>query len=169
MKLRSTRKVKIFNEIINPKTGVNRIDAIMDTQKQRKEAKLPLNHVLFIFDDFISHPEFNTRRGNFTKIYSMARNFNISVIISSQEYKLIPAPVRKMAMYNLFYNVYMKSEREAIIKENCSWIGEERFEIMWNFVTKEKYNFLACFVDDNRFLKNFETDITPTKDDKWGL
>lgn len=156
MELRTSRKTKIFDCITNPETKENRVEKLLAYQKSRKAAKLPLDHYLIIFDDFISAKELNSRRGIFTKIFSQARNYNVSVLLTSQEYKLIPAPVRKMSQYNLFYKVFNAKEKEAIVEENCSYLPVEEFEVLLEHATNKKFNFLMCDVDGRRFLHNFD-------------
>lgn len=166
MNLRRTRKVKIFDNLYDAQ-GENIVQKLLNFQKERKEQirylkekgmriEHPLEHYLVIFDDFITSKDLNARRGIFTKLFSQARHYQISIILTSQEYMLLPAPVRKLSQYNIFYKVFKENERQKIIEENHEFLSPEEFETMWDFATDKPYNFLMCDVDNRRFLHNFD-------------
>lgn len=149
------KKGMIFDEIIN-KNGMNRIEEILKIQKTRKENKLPLGHILLVFDDFITNSQLNKRRGIFTKIFSQARHYNVSIILTSQSYTLIPSPVRRLAMYCMVFKTGNLKERKSLIDELCNFVDENTFEAIYDTATQDRYSFLWCMINERKFLKNFE-------------
>ena len=82
------------------------LENIMNYQKKlKREDPKNLDHVLIIFDDFITNNELNKRRSSIAKLYSSARHYNISLIFTSQSYTMLPKPLRKMSFYNIFYTI----------------------------------------------------------------
>ena len=84
----------------------------------------------------------------------MPRNFGISLLISSQEYMLIPAPLRKMSYNFIIYKIKNTQEKEQVIKECQHFLDKEHLSV-YNEATKEKFNFLFSQVDENRMFKKF--------------
>ena len=161
--LQKTRGAHIFNSNYD-KFGHCILSQILQHQKEEKtEDYKNLKHVLIIFYDYIKNNALNERRCIFSTLWSMARNFNISLIISSQEFKLIPAPLRKMSDYYIIYKIKNTKEKEDLINECNNFLDEKEFEKVYNHAVKEKYNFLFSMIDENRFLKNFKEELANEK------
>ena len=94
----------------------------------------------------------------------MARHFSISVILCSQEDKLIPAPIRKLSFYNIFFRINNSKERNDMLNENYGFLDEHEFERVYNYATRDRYNFIFCMVKERKFLKIFEKVIATEKD-----
>ena len=157
--LTKTREAHLFNSIYD-ELGNNVVEAIMDYQQEAKRQDHEnMENILLIFDDFITDSALNQRRGIFTKLWSMARNFSISLIITSQEYMLIPAPLRKMSDNFIIYKIRNTTEKEQMIKECELFLNEDEFLKVYNYAVKDKYNFLLCMVDENKMLRNFTDEI----------
>ncbi len=138
----------------------------MNNQKSiKKNSPNELQHILLIFDDFITNSELNKRRGIFTKLFSSARHYNISIIISSQSYNLIPKPIRKLTFYNIFFKL-PNSELDDIIKENCAFMDEIDFLRLYKEATEIDYSFLFCMIKEKRFLQTFEKELINKEDYK---
>ena len=161
--LTKSREAHIFNSLYDSR-GNDILESILEYQReQKKEDYKNLDHLLIIFDDFISNDALNQRRGIFTKLWSMARNFNISLIITSQEYMLVPAPLRKMSDYFIVFKIRNTKEKQQMISECQNFLNETDFVSVYQEATKEKYNFLFCMVDEMRMLKNFKTELASEK------
>jgi len=152
--LANTRGAYIYTDIEN-ETGENRIEKILEFQNEMKQKHGKCEQILLVFDDFISNAEFNKRRGIFTKLFSMARHFNVSIILTSQQFTLIPATIRRLALYNIFYKINNKQELKLMLNENNGFLDENEFKKVYQIATKGKYNFRFCQVRKNRMLKNF--------------
>ena len=69
-----------------------------------------------------------------------------------------------MSDYFIVYKIRNKTEKEQMIKECQNFSNEEQFLNVYNEATKEKYNFLFCMVDEERFLHNFMRELANGKD-----
>ena len=98
--------------LIYDENDENIIENLLDYQKNNKKNGEKLEQILIIFDDFITNEELNQRRGIFTKLWSMERNFGISLLISSQEYMQILAPLRKMSDNFIIYTIIHKRKNK---------------------------------------------------------
>ncbi len=155
MKMAKKFKAKVFDDIYSP-NGSNRVEQILKKQEMREESDLPVKNVLLIFDDFISNSELNKRRGSLTKLFSMARHFQVSMVFTSQSWTLIPSPVRRMATDVIAFSTSNNKELKSLADELCNFVTEEEWKVIFEFATKEKHNFLYCQILKKRFLKNFD-------------
>jgi len=153
--LTKTRGAYVFTDI-EDENGENRIEKLLEFQKEMKKKHGKCENILLVFDDFISNADLNKRRGSILKLFTFARHFNISIILTSQQYTLIPASIRRLALYNIFYKINNKTELKLMLNENNGFLDEDEFKKVYQSATKEKYNFLFSMVREQKFLKNFE-------------
>jgi ABC-type dipeptide/oligopeptide/nickel transport system ATPase subunit len=134
------------------------IDTIMEYQKQCKENGDKLKNVLLIFDDFISDKSLNSKRNIYDKLFSMARHYNISVIITTQQYTLLPSNIRRLAWYNIIYKISNTSERKIMIYEQCNSLDmtENEFENVYKECTGEKYGFIYIDSINGKWSNKFQ-------------
>ena len=97
--------------------GENIVEILLNFQKSMLESKQKPPHLLLIFDDFITNNVFEKRRGIMQKLFSSARHYNISIIVTSQTYTLIPASIRRMSLYTMIYRIYNKKEYEIWLRK----------------------------------------------------
>ena len=69
-----------------------------------------------------------------------------------------------MSDYFIIYKIRNKTEKEQMVKECQNFLTEEEFLRIYKEAVKEKYNFLFCMVDDERFLMNFKKELANGKD-----
>lgn len=130
-------------EIIDDET----IDFILDFQKENKKSK-----TLIIFDDFIESERTLRAVPKVLKLATSGRNFNVSILVSSQTVAQVPTGIRKNAEY-LFIGKNMMSSAEQLSREYANGqlsIKELKKEIMditnhsWLFYNerKSKWNYL---------------------------
>ena len=155
--------INIYHSInVKDKDGIeiNMIDALMKIQKSIKDQGKKSPQILLIFDDFITSSDLNSRRGNISSLFTMARHFNISVVLTSQSYNLIPATIRRMTLYSIIYPIYNCVEKKIMIVENQRNKTEDVFERIYQYATNGQYNFLFIDMKKDRFFKNFKEEIT---------
>lgn len=135
----------------------NKIESIMEIQKQQKDQGKRPEPICLIFDDYITDGLFNKRRSIFDKLFSMGRHPNISIIITSQSYTLLPATIRRMAWNIILFKISNKGERKIIIDELSTTLDltENQFEEIYDNATEQKYSFLYINVLKQRYLTRF--------------
>ena len=94
---------------------------------------------------------------------------SVSVIITTQVYNKIPAPIRKTASHMCIYHTKNKKELETIFDELITCEKQEYFDIL-NYTFKKKNDFL--YLDTNKdhinmFHRNFnKLELKPKNTDK---
>lgn len=154
--LESSLKAKIFNELYNDK-GESIIDKIIEFQRERKEKGKKLEHLLILFDDFITDQSFQKKNSIYTKLYSMARHFNISVITTAQQITQMPSTIRRLSWYDCVFKISNNAEKKLYITENCNAIdkSESQFEEIYNSAVKESFSFLYINKKDGTYSTRF--------------
>jgi hypothetical protein len=148
---------KKLNGVIHNEIG-DVIDTIMDFQKTSEESGEKLKNVLLIFDDFISDKSLNSKRNIYDKLFSMARHYNISVIITTQQYTLLPSNIRRLSWYNIIYKISNTAERTIMIYEQCNSLDmtENEFEHIYRECVKEKYGFIYIDSVNGKWSNKFQ-------------
>lgn len=133
------------------------IEKLLEYQRKRKEENKPIEQYLILFDDYISSKTFDKKNTIYGKLFSMARHFNISIMVTAQSYLQLPAVLRRLAWYIQVFDISNTAERKAFISENCNALrmNERDFERVFNEATEEKYSFLSINVAKNTWTKNF--------------
>lgn len=110
------------------------IKGIIDDQKEHKE------HTLIILDDMVGMLGNNNKELN--TLATRYRHFNISMIISSQNYKSYGVLLRNCASHWVFFKTNMLKEQNKIMEDMNSY---PNFKKYYDEATKERYSFL--FID----------------------
>src|SRR5690348_10382033 len=100
----------VYDDLFD-ENGENIIENVMKKQKERLNGKKKSN-ILVILDDFINDDVFNKKRSILTKLLSMGRHFDISIIIISQSWNLIPSSLRRMSGYDIIYKILNDDEKK---------------------------------------------------------
>lgn len=153
--LEKTCKAKMFDSLLDD-NGQDRIHKIMNFQKARKEAGLPLEPVLIIFDDFCDDKSFNKRQSSMATIFQRGRHNSISIIVASQNYNQIPLTIRKLAQNVCLFKAYNPKERHNILEEQSGWMNESQLESLMDNVWRTKHNFITLYHNELKVLRNFE-------------
>lgn len=157
--LSDVKDIRMYNNMYSP-DGENRISILMEIQKAIKSSGGKPPQLLLIFDDMISDAELNKRRGIFTELFSMGRHYNMSIILTSQSYTLIPAVIRRMALYSIIYPIYNKKEYETMAVEMQRDKSEEEFDKIYKHCVRKQYGFMYIDMQRDRFICNFDEDVT---------
>ena len=146
---------QIYNSLYK-KSGENRMEELVKYQQTFKKKGEKMKNVLVIFDDFITDNSFN-KRSIYDKLYSQARHSNISVIITSQQYTLLPSNLRRLSWYNLIFLISDTDEKKLMLKANCNNLKMtyDEFEKVYDECVAEAYSFIYVDVRKRKWLKRF--------------
>ena len=136
------------------------ITEIEKQQKKIKKAGKPLPPILLIFDDLISDKDFfpSTPKGNqLVNFIISLRHYNTSVIITAQQYKLIP---KKLRVNTTMLFVFKLNEEDAkdIFKE--ANFGKSVFKKAYDMSTKDPHGFLYANFKTRSLCKGFGEELT---------
>jgi hypothetical protein len=146
--------------------------SIFETQKNEidENGKTRNNTMLIVLDDFIQN--ITNRSGPPTlleELYMRGRHYNISIIITSQMYMLIPKPIRLNCTALVLFEQDNVEELVNIYKENGSLLSRKAFiSRLFSHVWTKPYQFL--FIDkqqhfSTRYRINFEQKFLLNDDD----
>lgn len=151
--LYSIKGANIFSELVH--NDQNILEVLFETQKKIKDMGKKPPHILIIMDDFIVDKAFQKRRGLMTKLFSAGRNYNMSIILTSQQYTLIPSDIRRLALYSITFKLNNSAEKKAFLTEFHGHSKIENFEKMLNVSTAKPYNFLLTMGHEVKYFHNF--------------
>jgi hypothetical protein len=112
------------------------IKGIIDDQKENKQ------HTLIILDDMVGQLGNNNKELN--TLATRYRHFNISMIITSQNYKSFGVLLRNCASHWIFFKTNMLKEQGKIFEDMNSY---PNFKELYNKATNERYSFI--YIDQN--------------------
>lgn len=112
------------------------IKGIIDDQKETKQ------HTLIILDDMVGQLGNNNKELN--TLATRYRHFNISMIITSQNYKSFGVLLRNCASHWIFFKTNMLKEQGKIFEDMNSY---PNFKELYNKATNERYSFI--YIDQN--------------------
>jgi len=119
--------------------------------------------VLFILDDVVNDLQKNTRLQRrmcevcMNRRHKCGEGGSLSIIITTQVYNKIPAPIRKTASHVFIYHTKNKKELETIFDELILIPKKDYYELL-KYVFKKKHDFLYIDIDksfDKMFHRNF--------------
>ena len=134
-----------------------RIKKILTAQRENKETFGHCPHVVILFDDFVTDQLLNKRRSPIYKLYTYGRHLNISTLMSSQSWTLIPSNLRRLAWYDIIFDISNRKEKKSMIEELCGSLKmtEEEFEQAYNSCVDERFAFLYINRKKKTYSKNF--------------
>jgi hypothetical protein len=128
---------------------------IVETEGKRKD-----NTRLIILDDVISDVYSRNKPGVLSTMFMMCRHVNISIILTSQQYKLIPKPIRVNCSSLILFRIHNNEELRNIFNEHGGILSYKQFEIILSHCWKGRYDFLYCELANStpafRFRRNFD-------------
>ena len=136
-------KIYDYNELENI-DGI--IDGIVDDQKENKGKE----SVLLVLDDCVGLLG-NTSK-NLNRLCTRYRHFNVSMIITSQNYKSFGVLMRNCASHWIFFNTNMLKERKKIMEDMNTF---PNFENLYNTAVNERYSFLYIDMNALKLYKKF--------------
>ena len=149
------------------------IQSILDKQIQQKKEydmgkmkKKHLDRILMVFDDCITDDNFSSNKNTniLNTLAFRGRHLRTSVMICTQYYNGLSRRFRVNVPNWIFFRTDNKKERKAIVEEQGGICDEKRFEEMFDYATKEDYDFFyiygTCPNRKNQFRRNIENIIT---------
>ena len=116
-------------EIVNEQVGII-----------HKYSKKKAPHLLFIFDDVVQDLP-KTKMSIMNKLFFSARHYNISLILLSQQYKMVNRPLRLNASDIIIFQTGNNQEIQKIAEEQA--IEVNRFKQILKEATEEPFSFLV--------------------------
>ena len=138
-----------------------------EQQESFEEDGRDAHRELWIFDDAISKLKkgSNSKPSAVMDVYMRGRHSNISVIVTSQFYKLLPTIIRKNMRYLILYNITNKDEVKALYSEVSVQPSFKDFNKLCKTAWKQKYHFLNIHLAEpdmeKRYFLNFSHRINP--------
>jgi len=130
---------------------------LVEKQKELKEADKEMPQILIVLDDCLQYLKPTSFIGS---LYTKSRHYNISCIVTSQNYKSIPLKARNNSQLICVFKLYNESEIGKIADElGCNfpnWLD------YYKKATKERYRFLYMDLRHMRLFSDF-TDLLWSK------
>jgi len=130
-------KGNVFNEY-NENTIQDLINEQIGIIHKYTKKKAP--HLLFIFDDVVQDLN-QSRQSVLNKLFFSARHYNISLILLSQQYKMVPRSMRLNSSDTIIFQTGNNSEVQKIAEEQA--IPVDKFKEILKHATSEPYSFLV--------------------------
>lgn len=141
----------VVNPIVKFDNEIDKKEAI-EIKKKKKKLNSP-EHIIVI-DDLGKE----CRDPGVESLMKKFRHYKAKIIISSQYLSdLTPASIKQLD-YSLIFRSFDKEKLEKLHDSLDLCIPIEEFEKIYNYATKEPYNFLYCS-NDGHFRKNFNEEI----------
>lgn len=162
-------KNKLKNQIVSPaneapeynsmlddtdfydKVNIDLLKQIIEEQKMVIETygKSVADNILLVYDDTASQKKF-WNSNQVQQLIFNSRHYKISVIITTQNYKSIPKPLRLNTSIFVLYFTANQDELKNIYAENNSNLTFKQFDSMFKTVcNKADYNFLCINYQNN--------------------
>lgn len=106
-----------------------------------------------IIDDFASELKNKDIEKALTNLLIRTRHLNCLVIITAQNYNMVPMKLRKMVTFASVWKPRTKAEWESITKELLKYEKEDAQKI-YDFVYSEPYSHLDIDAFEDKFYKN---------------
>lgn len=138
------------------------LEDIYDKQKKlvEEEGKTLSNTKLIILDDVISDIYSRNKPSVLSTMFMMCRHVNISIILTSQQYKLLPKPIRVNCSSLICFRIHNNEELRNIFNEHGGVLSYKQFEIILSHCWQGRYSFMYCELANStpmyRFRCNFD-------------
>lgn len=133
-------------------------------EKQKKlvevQGKTLQNTKLIILDDVISDIYSRNKPSVLSTMFMMCRHVNISIILTSQQYKLLPKPIRVNCSSLICFRIHNNEELRNIYNEHGGVLSYKQFEKVLSHCWRGRYSFMYCELANSspmyRFRCNFD-------------
>jgi hypothetical protein len=129
------------------------LNDLMEHQKNVIEefGKSSSDKVLLVLDDSIQNKFLHSRQ--FINFVLLSRHVNISLILISQAYFLVPKSIRLNCSCLVLFEISNNKELDAIFDENFIGISRGKFMEIYNKVMEVPFNFLTILHQNERGKK----------------
>lgn len=118
------------------------------------------DRILMILDDSIDSKIINSKA--FKDLILRGRHYNISNIIISQSYRLLPKYIRTNANFISLFETGNRKEMEILYEENHNSLDRKTWEEIYKMCVNEPYGFLSINYNNpkgSRLIKNLDSVI----------
>lgn len=133
------------------------LKVIVQGQKELKEKDEDMPHILVIYDDMLQYLKTSSYIGT---LFTKSRHYNISCIITSQNYRSVPLKCRNNSQMILVFKLYNEGEVTKLDEE--IGVNFPHWLDWYKEATKDRYSFLYCDLRHMRLFKCF-TDLLWSK------
>lgn len=123
----------------------------MKEEAMKEEEEMELSCI--IIDDFASELKNKDIERALKNLLIRTRHLNCYVIITSQNYNMIPMSLRKMVTFASIFKPRTKAEWQSISAELLKYDGEDSYKV-FNYVYSEPYTHLDVDAFEDKFYKN---------------
>lgn len=144
------------DKILHELSGEAIRDITSQLEKMKEEADESdeeMEHSCIIIDDYASELKSKEIETSLKNLLIRTRHLNCYVIITAQNYNMIPMSLRKMVTFASIFKPRTKAEWESISKELLKYEGEDSQKI-FNYVFSEPYAHLDIDAFEDKFYKN---------------
>lgn len=123
-------------------------------EKKAKGRKSP--HSLLMFDDIVGMRGFHMKGDMFKEIVTSARQYNVSLLLASQQFRIIPAYMRSNCEFALFLNIN-KNEIGKVYDEFGPNVTKKLFINRYQEIVKKiGFGLMHRIIDQQWFLLHIE-------------
>lgn len=144
--LYKTKKMDMIDKVVIERepTENSLAELYEDLEVEQHEAGKKVR-TLFVFDDQVTNSLFKIKgnTGIINKIQVQGRHINLSVIYTSQKYKMLPQNARSQNITHLIlFNGLSKNEIEVIALEHSGHLSQKEFIDLYNKTTETPFSFM---------------------------
>ena len=136
-------------------------------ENQEKPIRKKEKIYFIIFDDMVSTGAFgNKKKSKLNNLIILCRHHHISVFITSQHIKAIPAIIRSnVRVFVIFKSNNYKKLLDNVYSEVSGIISQEKFEKLYHYATEKLHDALVVIVHNDiepkhRIRKNWDKMLT---------
>lgn len=128
------------------------MDELLDSFCKAQEANGFENDMLVVVDDCVGH-----MGKSLEQLASRYRHYKISLIVASQQFRMIPPTVRTCAGYWALYKTWNAKEVDKMVEEFSGQFPS--FQAVYERATARKYDFLYLDILDSRMHLNYTDEL----------
>jgi hypothetical protein len=150
-------------EVIKITENLEDIDLILESivELQKQKDKKDRKQTLVVLDDMLGLIK-SQGQSYFATLCSKYRHFRLSLIICSQNFRSIPVTAR---CNSTVYIIFKTNNKKELAKMEEEFDGNFPFAELYEYATKERYNFLYLDNEKIKAYKNFD-ELIYDKDDQ---
>lgn len=149
------QKLKVKDHKVFEEYDDTIIDQVMEEQEKNIElyGRNRTPNILMIFDDIIDQIP-TQRQSSFTKLFTKGRHYKINVIVSSQDYHIIPKIIRNNVSHLTVFSINAQ-DVDKLIKELPFKAGPKKLSGIYEKATSGRYDFMFIDMKQRNIYHNF--------------
>ncbi len=138
-----------------PRCASTSLFHIVEESKKEKKSSILAPENIFIFDDMSTM----LRDESVSCLLKKNRHFKSKVIISSQYPYDLNIPARKQIDYWMLFKGQSEQKLKQIYSDMDLEFDFDKFSALYDYATRDNYNFLYVDTRHNKYRKNFNIDL----------